>query len=260
RCSRWPWPSASTCRGCWPPPDSAPQAPARDPWVDGGRPRPEAAEPRQGERPGHLPPVPALRQREHVQDVLPREGALPPLQLPDPPGGGALARRDRHEHDRQLRPAAGHDRGPAGPHLGGPQRAADVRAVVRGGRPHPDRLLRPQPDPLERHPPLDAAPGARRRRRPPLPPPSPEAQAPADLVAAGEPGPPPPDAATANGRPEGRPSTSGSPGRRLAAPVDDQKSSMPPGIAGACSFSGLSAMTASVVRKRPAIEAAFCSA
>src|SRR5690606_37141357 len=161
---------------------------------------------------------------------------------------------------RRLRPAAGPDGGPAGPHLGGPHPAAAVRPVVRGGGSHPERVLRPRPDPVERHPPLDAAPGARRRRRPPLPPPSPEAQAPADLVAAGEPGPPPPDAATANGRPEGRPSTSGSPGRRLAAPVDDQKSSMPPGIAGACSFSGLSAMTASVVRKRPAIEAAFCSA
>ena len=34
----------------------------------------------------------------------------------------------------------------------------------------------------------------------------------------------------------------------------------PPGIAGAASFSGLSAMTASVVRNRAAIDAAFCSA
>jgi hypothetical protein len=34
----------------------------------------------------------------------------------------------------------------------------------------------------------------------------------------------------------------------------------PPGMAGAFSFSGFSAITASVVRNRPAIEAAFCSA
>ena len=40
-----------------------------------------------------------------------------------------------------------------------------------------------------------------------------------------------------------------------------QKSmSPPPGMAWAASFSGLSAMTASVVRNRAAIEAAFCSA
>ena len=36
--------------------------------------------------------------------------------------------------------------------------------------------------------------------------------------------------------------------------------SPPPGAAGALSFSGFSAITASVVRKRPAMEAAFCSA
>src|ERR1035437_3728423 len=36
--------------------------------------------------------------------------------------------------------------------------------------------------------------------------------------------------------------------------------SPPPGAAGALSFSGFSAITASVVRNRPAIEAAFCSA
>ena len=36
--------------------------------------------------------------------------------------------------------------------------------------------------------------------------------------------------------------------------------SPPPGAAGAFSFSGFSAITASVVRNRPAIEAAFCSA
>ena len=35
---------------------------------------------------------------------------------------------------------------------------------------------------------------------------------------------------------------------------------MPPGIAGAPSFSGLSAMTASVVRNSAAIDAAFSSA
>src|ERR1700722_13259180 len=42
----------------------------------------------------------------------------------------------------------------------------------------------------------------------------------------------------------------------------DQKSMSPPppGMAGAFSFSGFSAITASVVRNRPAIEAAFCSA
>jgi hypothetical protein len=36
--------------------------------------------------------------------------------------------------------------------------------------------------------------------------------------------------------------------------------SPPPGAAGALSFSGLSATTASVVRNRAAIDAAFCSA
>src|ERR671911_2987576 len=62
------------------------------------------------------------------------------------------------------------------------------------------------------------------------------------------------------------------PGRGTAAPQGggpgirdgvsaDQKSSMPPpGIAGAFCSSGLSAMTASVVRNRAAIDAAFCSA
>jgi hypothetical protein len=42
----------------------------------------------------------------------------------------------------------------------------------------------------------------------------------------------------------------------------DQKSMSPPppGAAGAGFFSGFSAITASVVRNRPAIEAAFCSA
>src|SRR5580693_125991 len=44
--------------------------------------------------------------------------------------------------------------------------------------------------------------------------------------------------------------------------LPDQKSMSPPppGAAGALSFSGFSAITASVVRNRPAIDAAFCSA
>src|SRR5271170_3471379 len=49
---------------------------------------------------------------------------------------------------------------------------------------------------------------------------------------------------------------------RLAVDFLNQKSMSPPppGMAGAFSFSGFSAITASVVRNRPAIEAAFCSA
>src|ERR1700724_3442972 len=52
------------------------------------------------------------------------------------------------------------------------------------------------------------------------------------------------------------------PGRPAYRDFWDQKSMSPPppGMAGALSFSGFSAITASVVRNRPAIEAAFCSA
>ena len=52
------------------------------------------------------------------------------------------------------------------------------------------------------------------------------------------------------------------PGRLGEVTSDNQKSMSPPppGAAGALSFSGFSAITASVVRNSPAIEAAFCSA
>ena len=52
------------------------------------------------------------------------------------------------------------------------------------------------------------------------------------------------------------------PGRSGDLTSVDQKSMSPPppGMAGAFSFSGFSAITASVVRNRPAIDAAFCSA
>ncbi len=52
------------------------------------------------------------------------------------------------------------------------------------------------------------------------------------------------------------------PGRSGEVTSVDQKSMSPPppGVAGAFFFSGFSAITASVVRNRPAIDAAFCSA
>jgi hypothetical protein len=68
------------------------------------------------------------------------------------------------------------------------------------------------------------------------------------------------------GKPErapGRPNGPGkTPGRSGDSTSVDQKSMSPPppGMAGAGFFSGFSAITASVVRNRPAIDAAFCSA
>src|SRR5271165_5471856 len=54
----------------------------------------------------------------------------------------------------------------------------------------------------------------------------------------------------------------GNPGPLVCRDFLAQKSMSPPppGMAGALSFSGFSAITASVVRNRPAIDAAFCSA